>query len=184
MCDFLLDLRVRERRQPKSAIPLLSFFDDLQIQEINHDRFRLTISRPDDMTVWGVYRPPETQTLVALAGRIALERTDWDRLMQNHQDGAGLACRFIYDLYRNGGSPALSELNGHYVALIFDDRINQFIVATDRCGMMPCFMDTTERGEILLSSHPDILAQASGRSQDWDMTSMAEFLITGRVCLP
>lgn len=183
MSDFLLDMRPRQRRPLKSATSQLAFFDDLQIQEIDDDRLSLTIIRPDNLNIWGFHRPPGTQSLVALAGRIALDRTEWDSLQNNSTDG-GLACRFIYDLYRNGGLSALSHLNGHYVVIIFDDKAKQLIVTIDRCGMVPCFVSLTGSGEILLSSNPDLLAQVTGRAQDWDKTSMAEFLITGRVTFP
>ena len=83
-----------------------------------------------------------------------------------------------------GNETALATMNGHYLILIYDRSEQKIVLATDRCGMVPCFKTATSSGSLLFSTHPDILAEESGQSQKWDRVAMAEFLMTGKLSFP
>ncbi|MFX0199829.1 MAG: asparagine synthase-related protein [Candidatus Hodarchaeota archaeon] len=140
--------------------------------------FTLVLSRPDDPAIWAPYIEPNRKVLVTLSGRIALDNEEWERAKKQRGKG-GLACKAIYKMYKSGGVDNLENLNGNYVVIIYDPEMKQIHIVTDRCGMFPCFSSG-----MVFSSHPDVLATVLGISHDWDMVSMAEFIMTGKVSFP
>jgi asparagine synthetase B (glutamine-hydrolysing) len=50
--------------------------------------------------------------------------------------------------------------------------------------MFPSFIAENQNGELTIGSQPDLLADLSGRSQNWDRVSLTEFLVSGKVSFP
>jgi asparagine synthase (glutamine-hydrolysing) len=187
MGDFLLDFRdAADRRQTSSrAASLLKFTDDTRIQTIERDSFLLVLTSVDDAGLWG---PSESRSLdgtilVALAGRVALGEEEWDEARKVEGPG-GLACKAISAKYRKGGLSALTALNGNFVVLIHDERKRKFFLITDRCGMLLAYSRGTASKSLVFGSHPDALAAIAGESQQLDLASVAEFLMTSRLSFP
>jgi len=95
-----------------------------------------------------------------------------------------LACKYLYLIHKANGIEGLKNLNGNYVIFVFDANLEKFYIINDRCGMFPCFWTKLNVNELVFASHPDILAKFVDFSDDWDLTSMAEFIITGKVTFP
>lgn len=187
MSDFLLDFRDGEtrRRSARAAASLLRFCEATRVQVMERESFTLVLTRVDDGALWD---PCSSLTcgkelLGALAGRIALEEQEWEAAAREPGPG-GLACKTILKRYRVGGIDALRSLNGNFVALVFDEQTAAFHLVTDRCGMFLAYCPAAIGNPPVYCSHPDVLASVLGEDQRLDMTSLSEFLMTGRLSFP
>jgi asparagine synthase (glutamine-hydrolysing) len=187
MGDFLLDFRSVELRRPSAAqaATLLKFCGDTWVKTLERDAFSLVLTRVDEPELWAPFehRSAAGDILVALAGRIALDEPQWDAAKKIAGEG-GLACKAIFDLYRTGGVAALGSLGGNFVAFIHDASTQKFHFVTDRCGMYLAYGKVNFEKTLVFGSHPDVLAAALGESRQWDMASLAEFLMTSRLSFP
>ena len=187
MGDFLLDFRIGEVRGRSAikAASLLKFCEETKVKILERETFALVLTRVDDFDLWGpcVGSSERGPVWVALAGRIALEEQDWDNA-RRIEGGGGLACKFIFELYRKSGISALESLNGNYVVFIHDEGLGKFYIITDRCGMFLVYGVQSSEGTWAFCSHPDVLAAVSDENQTLDLTSLTEFLMTGRVTFP
>jgi asparagine synthase (glutamine-hydrolysing) len=177
--DFLLDLREPSRRDPDAAAARLRFYPDMSVHRLDRPSFSLVVTRADEPATWG---PCEMQGggLVALGGRLAFDEAAWKAAAGVAGEG-GLACKAVARSYTEQGERALERLNGNFLVVLHDERERALILATDRCGMYPCFRHAAEP---VYASHPDVLAAATGEASRWDMTSLAEFAMCGRVSNP
>ena len=180
MSDFLLDLRDKSKLPVRQKKPDLRFYQDIEIFGFDSRTFSLTMSRSDDVALWGPYQSPDKRYLVGLAGRIALDAQDWSTADKVVGEG-GLAAKTIYRGYLQDGLKALEKLNGNFAVILYDGEIKKLFLVTDRCGMYPCFSHTSS---LVFASHPDLLASTTSESGNWNMTSLAEFLMCGRVSAP
>ena len=187
MGDFLLDFRDPEtrRRSALQAASLLKFCDDTEARLVERDAWSLVLARADGFNLWGPCErsSPAGNIFVALAGRIALDEPEWEAAGKVEAAG-GLACKAILRKYELGGVAALGTLNGNFVAFVHDGQKNQFHLVTDRCGMLLAYGQACSGESLVFGSHPDVLAAVVGESQNWDRTSLAEFLMTSRVSFP
>jgi asparagine synthase (glutamine-hydrolysing) len=187
MGDFLLDFRDPEtrRRSALQAASLLRFCDDTEARFVERDAWSLVLARVDGFDLWGPCErsSPAGNIFVALAGRIALDEPEWEAAEKIEAAG-GLACKAILGKYRCEGIAGLGTLNGNFVAFVHDETKNEFYVVTDRCGMFLGYRQGTSANSLIFGSHPDVLADVSGESQNWNMASLAEFLMTSRLSFP
>jgi asparagine synthase (glutamine-hydrolysing) len=185
--DFHLDFRDAETRRHSAARAgrLLKFCDDTEVHSLERDSFSLVLARVDGFDLWGPFehRSANGNTLVALAGRVAFEEHQWDAAAKVEGPG-GLACKAIMEQYRRGGIGALKSLNGNFVVFVHDERAHKFHIITDRSGMFLAYRRGDSASPRVFGSHPDVLAAVSQESQNWDQTSLAEFLMTSRVSFP
>jgi asparagine synthase (glutamine-hydrolysing) len=187
MGDFFLDLRDAATRRPAAAraASLLQFCEATQVQVVERDAFSLVLARVDGFDLWGPaeHRSSAGNRFVALAGRIALDQSAWEAARPIPATG-GLACKAILDFYQRGGTDALGTLNGNFVAFVHDESLRQLHIVTDRCGMFLAYHQDPLPAARIFSSHPDVLATGLGENQRLDLTSLAEFLTTGRLTFP
>jgi asparagine synthase (glutamine-hydrolysing) len=183
MSDFYLDFRAVELRCPQFAADSLKYYDDLQVSVFNEQHFSLVLTRCDDLKIWGPYRPPGRRMIVALAGRVSLEEAEWAGTRQVSGPG-GLACKAVYQRYCQHGQEALRSLNGNFTIVIYDGDREEVLIVTDRCGAAPAFQAAVVDRQPVFSSHPDLLAAALNASEDLDLTSLTEFLSSGKVSFP
>ena len=183
MSDFFIDFREKTNRNLSKAVYLMKYFEKITVKVFDYERFTVLLSRADDWNIWGPYEATNKKVFVALCGRIALESEEWEKTSHIEGEG-GLACKAIYSMYKKDGVDTLKNLNGNYVVLVYDANIQKFYIVTDRCGMLLCFKAETGSGDMVLCSHQDILAEVTEASGNWDFTSFAEFLITGKVSFP
>src|ERR1017187_9716812 len=122
MSDFLLDFRDADTRRKSAdlATSLLRFCDDTQMKVLERDFFTLVLTRVDDLGLWGPYQhaSPKGDFVIALAGRIALDQSQWDAAGKVDGPG-GLACKAIWNIYREGGINSLGALNGNFLAFVY-----------------------------------------------------------------
>jgi asparagine synthase (glutamine-hydrolysing) len=183
MGDLYLDFRKRDERRSASVAESMRYYDDMQVQTLEFDDFSLVQSFADDPSIWGPYESPERKVFVALAGRVAFEDEDWDAAEKVGGDG-GLACKRLYSMFQATGLDGLYDLNGSFVVFLYDRSTGNAHIILDRCGMFPFFSLNTGDGNRIFASHADLLAKVLDSPCKWDMTSMAEFLITGKVMFP
>lgn len=182
MSDFLIQFNKTQLDKNK-IISLMKYFDDINVCVYDYQNFRLFLSRSDNLDIWGPYETDNGNLLVALAGRVALESSDWEEA-RNVKGPGGLACKAIYNKYLSGGIRELEKLNGNFVTLIIDNANSVIHIVTDRCGMFPCYNIMQNEQPLVIGSHPDIMAAAMNISRDWDLVSLTEFLMTGKVSFP
>jgi asparagine synthase (glutamine-hydrolysing) len=184
MSDFFLDFRPLGNRNSGFATKFLRFYEDTEVYAFSEARFSLILTRCDDPKVWApfVNKIAGSGVLVALVGRIALDRSEWELAEDIDGDG-GLACKYIFSKYTQKGISSLFDLNGNFTVLIYDQRQEVFHIITDRCGMALAYSTTSESFPVY-SSHPDLLAKTTGQSEEFDETSLAQFLMTGSLTPP
>ena len=183
MGDFLLSVGAAADYALRNAAGFLQFCPDMRVTRFNYPEFSLLLSSADDWAIWAPFVAPDDSMLVALSGRIALDQKQWDAATQIAGDG-GLACRFISRLYSDSGIDALEGLSGNFVILLFDRPAKKLFLITDRWGLFPAFRFKSAGGQLAFSSHPDALADTIGESRNWDLTSFAEFILTGKLSAP
>jgi asparagine synthase (glutamine-hydrolysing) len=183
MSDYLLYFRGKGARDVSGIAGLFRYYDDLRVKVYDYESFSLALSRPDDWNVWGPYESEDQGVIVALCGRIALEGKEWEEAKTVPGDG-GLANKAIYRIYSSGKIPELNNLNGNFSVFIYDATKKSFRIIFDRCGMFPGFCWGSPDGSLVYCSHPDILAKYVGVERDFDLVSMAEFLIAGKLSHP
>lgn len=182
MSDFLIQFNKTQLDKNK-IISSMKYFDDINVCVYDYKYFRLYLSRADNLDVWGPYEANGGNLLIVLLGRIAFESKDWEEA-RNVTGAGGLACKAIYRKYLAGGIKELENLNGNFVTLIIDKDNSIIFIVTDRCGMFPCYSLMQDEQPLIIGSHPDIMAEAMNISLDWDLVSITEFLMTGKVSFP
>jgi asparagine synthase (glutamine-hydrolysing) len=161
----------------------MQFFPDMRVERFDRADFALLLSSEDDAVIWGAFSSATDDLLVALAGRLAFDEADWAKGDALPGSG-GAACRIVAARYREHGVEALRELNGNFTLILHDGKRNKLHLVTDRWGAYPAFAVEMGGRPLLYGSHPDILADAAGETGNIDLTSLAEFLITGRLSFP
>lgn len=182
MSDCLIDCRPQEARQCDAASRWLTFFSDMQPYIIATESFSLTVTRADNPSLWGPYQDPQKNILVVLVGRLAMDECEWQEGEGMIGQG-GLACKVIAHRYQRDGEAGLHELNGNYTVIVHDPARQKLLFVTDRCGMVPLF-HSSAGGWPVFCSHPDLLAAVTGQATAFDVTSLAEFVSTGKVSFP
>jgi asparagine synthase (glutamine-hydrolysing) len=183
MGDFLLDCRRKGDRFSDKAADFLRFYSDMRVDRFEYPEFDLVVSSADKDNLWGPYRTPGGEVLVALSGRIAVEQQHWNQASKVQGSG-GLACKCISKAYLEGGEKAVENLSGNFVVLIYDRAANKLLIITDRWGLFPAFKLEGDAADAVYASHPDVLADAVGEGRNWDLTSFAEFILAGKVSAP
>ena len=183
MSDFIIDMRRSSFRCSNNAGSLINYFGDTKVEVIEEKLFTLYIGRVDSWDIWGPYKSSDGLVSVALAGRIALNEKEWENARKMPGEG-GLACKAIYRLYRDGGLKALEELNGSFAVILYDQNVGNLYLINDRCGLYPCYRIQTKDRGFVVGSHPDSLARINGNTEKWDLISLTEFLVTGKVSYP
>jgi asparagine synthase (glutamine-hydrolysing) len=173
MGDFLLDLR--PRRQRVCDLEPLRFFADMEVDVVATDRFSWLATRVAPAEVASPF-VADDGLRVAVCGNPLVE----PRHGKSGAGAGGSTARSLHDAYRESGLDGVAPVNGGAVVMIYDPRGRQTHLVTDLCGVGPCFIWE----DAVVSSHPDFLARATGVGQDWDTTSLAELLLTGRVSPP
>ncbi len=186
MGDFLLDLRHRSERCDQAE--RLRFYPDMVVDRIEREMFTLFVSRTGSDRLWAPYESPDG-VVVAVAGRVALDARKWEDSARIDDTG-GLACKAIYQAFRERGIESLGELSGGFAIHVYDAREGVYHLVNDRGGAFPCYSPATT--DEIVCSHPDVLAHLLGKGASpsvdspdaWDLTSMAEFISTGVVSYP
>ncbi len=183
MSDFFLDFRDRSKRDILKVCNNMKYYNDMTISKLETEKYSIIISRADSLEIWGPYTSPDQSISVFLTGRIAMDRAQWEKAADVPGVG-GLACKAIYQMYQDEKVKCFSKLNGNFVVIISDHKLSKCFICIDRCGMVMCFASGMQNGKIVLSSNPDLIASTISGESNLDLTSMSEFLVTGRVSFP
>lgn len=181
MGDFFLDFRPVADRTLARAAEWLRFVEDTRSVVLDLPRFGLVLTYTGDPGLWEPYRSPEG-SIAVVAGQLALDEKEWC-LAERCPGGGGLAAKAVYRRYAAAGLSGLEEFSGNCAVLIFDSRSEEVHIVTDRVGVFPAFAWEGSAGAAF-SSHPDVLAAATGESGNLDEVSVAEFLLTSTVTPP
>jgi asparagine synthase (glutamine-hydrolysing) len=180
MGDYYLDFRM----PPQDKLPDehgLLFFPDMQMDRIRTKCFDLSLTRSGPAELWAPYVSPNA-TVIALAGRIALESSEWEKAGRLTGSG-GLACKAIFNAFEEKGFDGIYRLNGAYAIHIYEPDKGTYSLILDPAGCYPSFRPADPQ-VFVFSSHPDSLATAIESSMCWDYGSLATFLATGQVPHP
>ena len=185
MSDFLLSFKPLDNETISGIVRKGSYLPYIKSDVLTFDQFTLVITTQEDNLLWGPSFTSNQSVFACICGRIALEKTEWDEAGKKDFKG-GLACNAILERYLTEGikSSFFSNLNGNYVVIIYDKKKSELFLITDRCGMQPCFCSIGDQKKIIIGSHPDTVAQAAGVVKKWDMVSLTEFIVTGKVSHP
>lgn len=181
MGDFLIDLRPAPARTSlEGAAAFLKFHSDVRVNTTSCPEFSIVQSSIDDPVLWDSF--DSGGLFVAIAGRVALEASEWDAAAHEPIAG-GFAARWIAREYKARGEAALKRLNGNFVVALVDRGAGRLFIITDPGGAFPLF-HSVRPGASVLGTHPDALAIAAGEDRNWDETSLAEFAYASLVTPP
>jgi asparagine synthase (glutamine-hydrolysing) len=183
MGDFLVSVGAAGDCALSKAAAFLQFYPDMRVNRFDYSEFSLVLSSADREELWAPFVSPDQTLLVALAGRISLDQEQWEAAARVAGQG-GLACKCISRLYSASGITAVEALSGNFVILVFDRSAQKMFLVTDRWGLFPAFRFKSTGGRLAFGSHPDALADAVSESRNWDLTSFAEFILTGKLSAP
>lgn len=181
MSDFLLDFRPRAQRQITDAVSRLKFTAATRLAVFDEPAFQLILAQTGEPGLWAPYRAPDG-TLIALAGRVVFEETEWQTAGAVPGVG-GLAAKAIYQRYQQAGPAGLESISGNAVVLLVESSGRTLHLVTDCSGVFPAYGCATEQGPVF-GSHPDVLATVTGESGRLDEVSLAEFVVASTVTPP
>jgi asparagine synthase (glutamine-hydrolysing) len=181
MGDFFLDFRPPAERRASLAAEMLRFMAYTQVSVIEDPGFSLAVSNTEDPAPWGHYRSPEG-ILVAFAGRVALDEAQW-QAAESLRGPGGLAAKALFLIYRMRALAGIQEVSGNCALFVSDPASDAFHIIADPAGAFPVF-EVDAPGKPVFSSHPDVLARATGEQGSLDEVSLAEFLLTSTVTPP
>ncbi len=180
MGNFLLDFRPPAERRVSEAARFLQFFPDMKVEIREEESWSAVTTSADDPELWGSFTSPDRSIWVALCGRVVLSATEWKGAKQIEGPG-GLASKALYQKYLQEGTRGLETMGGHFVILLHDRTRKKVSLVSDRWGLVSIFQS---KRQPVFASHPDALADAAGAADDLDLTSLAEFVLHGKVSAP
>jgi asparagine synthase (glutamine-hydrolysing) len=191
MGDFYLDFREAAARRSSvaKAASLLKFSDGTRTYVLDSDgevgACTVLVTRPEAPGLWDPFTTgaPGKRTMVVLGGRVALSDSEW-KAAEELEGNGGLACKAIYQKYKASGISGLTALSGNFVIFIHDAAAGLAHLITDPWGMFLLYHRPPLNEARTFGSHPDVVASVTGEDQNLDLTSLAEFIITGRLTFP
>lgn len=183
MSDILISFQPDHSNDINRAKDLMKYYDSVKVVAFNFENASFAISRSDDLNLWGPYENKEKGIFVALTGRIALDPEIWTKQQIKSSSGKCIACEYIAQEYLKIGEDCVKKLNGNYNVFIYDYKNEVLIIGTDRCGSVPIFRSTNNTKQLVIGSHPDIVASIANQTE-LDNISCAEFVITGKLTPP
>jgi asparagine synthase (glutamine-hydrolysing) len=182
MGDFILNFQPNERRTRASA-EFLKFYSDMSVDRHEDAELSVVATSSDDLSIWGGYSSGDGGVKIWLTGRVGMDASEWESA-KSVIGGGGLAGKAIWKRFSAGGISAVAELSGNFVIVVYEVTKGLVHLVTDRWGLVPAFRFVDGSRVVAYSSHPDALADAVGESKNWDKTSFAEFVLTGRLTAP
>lgn len=185
MGDFLIKLGTASRTDPTGEERLLSFSAKSRLASFTGEGISISLVRPDGFELWGPYQGEgrEGPVWIGLAGRVALSASEWEGA-SNVAGAGGRACKALFSRFSRGGVSAVATVSGNYAILIHEARARRLHVVTDPLGAYLAYSAVHASGDIMLGSHPDVLAAMADQQHNLDEVSLGEFLRTGRVSHP
>lgn len=136
-------------------------------------------SRVEDERLWWPAQTADGSLSLWVAGRLALNPSDWRRASELPYEG-GWAARYLLDVWLTRPAEFTRCLNGAVCVLLYEQRSARLHLFTDRMGVFPVYC--TEQGALRLASHPDVLADLVAHESTalpLDLTTLAECLANG-----
>lgn len=183
MSEFFLHIGKEPHFDIEVVGRALKHFQDFSIYSLEEEDVSIVLTSCENPNLWAPFRSSSDRISVFMAGRIALSEREWQIAGEEKGEG-GLAGRWVHRLYREQGIAGFKELNGAYTVIVIDQDKNAIHLVTDRCGMFQCFHFERNATSLFFSSNADVLAKACGVSMHWDMTSLCEFVMSGKVSFP
>ena len=174
MSGFLVGMGAIAPETLARAAEHLSFSPASRAQVSIQAPLFMAASRFDDAMLWEVAHDRGRGVSVLVAGRIALEPAQWSAARDLPFEG-GAAGKHILDGLSRTGPAFLERLNGAFAVAVLKPAQGEITLATDRMGFIPVYI--AQRGEdLMLCTHPDVLAEAAPWAAELDMVTMAEML--------
>lgn len=183
MSEFFLHIGKKSYFDVNTVGNALKHFDDFTLYPLEGEVASIVLTSCESPHLWAPFRSSSNHVSVFMAGRIALTEKEWQIAGEQKGEG-GLAGRWVHLLYREHGVEGFKELNGAYTIIVIDQDTDTIHLVTDRCGMFQCFQYGNNPGSLFFSSNSDVLARACGVSMNLDMTSLSEFVMSGKVSFP
>lgn len=98
-----------------------------------------------------LYSPNHKQVL-AVNGEIYNHRDIRSRYAGLYDFQTGSDCEVILALYKNKGIDFLEELNGIFAFALYDEEMNDFLIARDPIGVIPLYIGKDKEGHIYVTS--------------------------------
>lgn len=183
MGEFFLHIGKKPHFDIEAIGHALKHFQDFSVYALCEEEVSIVLTSCDNPHLWSPFRSSSDRVSVFMVGRIALTEREWQQAGEEKGEG-GLAGRWVHRLYRERGIAGFKDLNGAYTIIVIDQDNNTIHLVTDRCGTFQCFYCKSNPVSLFFSSNSDVLAKACDVSMNWDMTSLSEFMMLGKVSFP
>ncbi|MFD1363676.1 asparagine synthase-related protein [Lentibacillus salinarum] len=177
MSDFIFSRRPVDKGKLAEAIKGIYHQDWPEVHEFHGEWGSLAVSH----NLYNGFQPYETNTsiCVVIGGPVLYFRDN--TFLENGSDVAGT--HSIYRRVRDGKMRWDDDVSGPFAVLMIDKQSSKVICVTDLMSFIPVY--TYENTEmVMLATHVDMLAEASGQLEQVDAVSIVDFLLHGVVTFP
>lgn len=176
MSDFVYSRVPQEPGSLSASLRAIYHEDPPETAEYHGRWGSLAVSR----NVYDGFQPYETGDHICIVlGGPVLYFEGAERLTRQGTAGT----RAVLERWIQGRLRLDADLSGPYLLFIVDKNTAEITVVTDMMSFIPCY-SYSQKGEIYLSSHVDVLAGASGQGHAIDQTSIVDFILHGIVTYP
>jgi asparagine synthase (glutamine-hydrolysing) len=180
MSSFYLSTTRHDQIDTAEIARQLKFTTNSWSQEFILKNLTATCTRVDNPKLWASYYDDSSNILIIIGGRLAFEPSEWSSF-ENSPDQESLVAKEILRRYQHVGTRALTDLNGGYCIVIYEVDKSQLILCTDRLGVFPVFgYQINNPNNLIICTHPDILAKTIPQGWSLDTITLAELLHTGQ----
>lgn len=177
MSDFIYSKESMEKGKLTQDVQSIYQQDRPSVEEFHGAWGSLAVSR----NLYNGFQPYEnSEHICAVIGGPVLYFRD-NKFLNNNSNVTGTQA--IYDRWREGVIQWDEDLSGPFAILIINKSSSEVTCITDLMSFIPVFI-YQESPSIMLSTHVDILANASGQQGNIDVISKADFILYGVVTFP
>ena len=76
------------------------------------------------------------------------------------------------------------ELSGPFIVLLLEKATGRLTLVTDPMSMAPVYQAESAHGDLVIGTHPDLVALQAGRFKSPDPVSMVDLLVNRTICYP
>src|SRR5699024_2739288 len=131
--------------------------------------------------IYNGYEPYETEEYISviIGGPLLTFRSN--SFIHDEQSNEGT--KAIFQRWRKNENVWDEDINGPYAILIINKITSELLVVTDIMSFVPVY-ESRNNNSIYLSSHVDMIAKVTEKSDDFDEVSLIDFILHGTVTYP